>query len=123
MAGIVPLRTYLHADAEPLVPGQVIELVFSLQPVSYLFQRGHRIRIALAGADRDHFDPIPEDDAPTWQVQRNRAHPSHVILPVVARPQESARRNGPSGARAPESDDPGTVRSRGVMSEPHPPLV
>lgn len=82
----VPWRSYLRADAWPLVPGEVAELRFELQPTSWLFRAGHAIRIALAGADADHFAPIPAGGPPpTWRVQRSRAHPSHVVLPVVAR--------------------------------------
>ena len=80
----VPYHSFAMADAEPLVPGEVAELVFDLLPISYLFRRGHRIRVAVAGADRDHFEPVPEDP-PLIHVFRDAAHPSHVTLPVVAR--------------------------------------
>jgi putative CocE/NonD family hydrolase len=79
----VPYRTFLRADARPLRPGQVAELVIDLLPTSYLFREGHKIRVAFAGADVDHFAQVPEGDPPTWEVQRNRAHPSHILLPVV----------------------------------------
>jgi hypothetical protein len=39
--------------------------------------------VAFAGADVDHFAQVPEGQPPTWEVQRNRAHPSHILLPVV----------------------------------------
>jgi putative CocE/NonD family hydrolase len=80
---VVPYRTFLRADARPLRPGQVAELVIDLLPTSYLFRQGHKLRIALAGADADHFAMLPEGEPPTWEVQRNRAHPSHILLPVV----------------------------------------
>ena len=81
---VVPYRTFARADARPLVPGQVAELVFDLLPVSYVFRTGHSIRIALAGADADHFARVPADGTPTWRVERSPDHPSHVMLPVVA---------------------------------------
>jgi hypothetical protein len=83
---VVPYRTLRRADARPLRPGEVTELVFDLLPTSYLFRAGHSIRIALAGADADHFSPVPEDlstNPPTWEVSRSLAHPSQVMLPVV----------------------------------------
>ena len=54
-------------------------------PPSYLFRPGTSIRLALAGADRDHFALIPSEGPPTWTVLRDAAHPSHVALPVVPR--------------------------------------
>jgi hypothetical protein len=61
----------------------VAELVIDLLPTSYLFREGHKIRVAFAGADVDHFAQVPEGEPPTWAVQRNRAHPSHILLPVA----------------------------------------
>lgn len=82
---VVPYHSYTHQDAQPLVPGQVAELTFDLQPISYLFRKGHSIRIALAGADRDHFSP-PPGAATTVRFYRDAEHPSSITLPVVARP-------------------------------------
>jgi len=85
LRGIVPIHSYRRADALPLVPGKIAELRFDLIPVSYLFKRGHSVRLALAGADVDHFALIPKDHAPTWQVHRGARHPSRIDLPVVSR--------------------------------------
>jgi putative CocE/NonD family hydrolase len=82
LAEIIPLRSFQRADAWPLVPGEVAELRFDLLPTSYRFRAGHAVRLALAGADRDHFARIPEHVAPTWQVQRNEGDPSRLLLPV-----------------------------------------
>ena len=78
-----PRRSFLRKDAAPLVPGDVAELTFELLPTSYVFGAGHRIRLALAGADRDHFALVPEEGPPTVHFQRSRAHPSLLVLPVV----------------------------------------
>jgi putative CocE/NonD family hydrolase len=88
LAGIVPLHSYLRADALPLIPGEVAELRFGLFPTSYLFRRGHRIRLAFAGADRDHFARIPAEGSPRWHVARDRSHPSQLVLPAVSRSAE-----------------------------------
>jgi putative CocE/NonD family hydrolase len=79
-----PYHSMLRKDAMPLVPGRPAELAIELIPTSYLFRAGHRIRIALAGADRDHFIAVPETPA-TIDVHRSRARPSRVVLPVVSR--------------------------------------
>ena len=76
----IPTHTYIRADALPLVPGEVAEIVFDLQPVSYLFQVGHSIRVAIAGADKDNFEIIPET-APKWEIIRTTEQRSHIMLP------------------------------------------
>jgi putative CocE/NonD family hydrolase len=82
---VVPYHSFERRDGRPMAPGEVTELVFDLLPTSYLFRKGHSIRIALAGADRDHFALIPSEGPPTWTVLRDAGHPSHVALPVVPR--------------------------------------
>jgi predicted acyl esterase len=81
----IPEHSYRRADALPLVPGEVAELAFDLQPVSYLFRRGHAIRLALAGADRDHFVRMPAEGRVSWTVHRDHDRPSQLALPVVTR--------------------------------------
>jgi len=78
----VPNRTFRRADAAPLIPGEVIPLTLDLLPVSYQFKKGHRIRVALAGADKDHFQLL-DDPAPTWHIWHTPDRPSHIELPVV----------------------------------------
>jgi len=94
LAGVIPLHSYRRKDAQPLVPGEVAELRFALLPTSVLFRKGHAVRLALAGADRDHFSPIPGAEAPLWEVQRRPAYPSALVLPVVERasPQRGSKR-------------------------------
>ena len=83
-ADVVPYHSYMRKDSEPIKPGQITELVFDLLPTSYLFKKGHAIRIALAGADKDHFHP-PYFPPPTVTYYRETAHASHVTLPIVNR--------------------------------------
>lgn len=78
-----PHRSESRADALPLVPGEVAELSFDLWATSVLFRAGHRIRVALAGADADTFLRYPRDGSvPEWMVQRNAIHASRVVLPM-----------------------------------------
>jgi X-Pro dipeptidyl-peptidase C-terminal non-catalytic domain len=81
----VPYRTFRKADARPLMSGEVAELVFDLLPTSYLFKRGHSIRVAIAGADRDHFALIPADGPLTLRFFRSIHRPSRIELPIVER--------------------------------------
>lgn len=81
----VPYHSFRRVDGEPLVPDELAELAFGLLPVSALVQRGHRIRVAIAGADRDSFVQIPEGEPPLITVASGAAYPSRIELPVIAR--------------------------------------
>jgi uncharacterized protein len=77
-----PYRAYRRDQVEPIHPGEVIHLVIDLLPVSYVFLEGHSIRIALSGADKDHFlAPTPEP--PTWRILRDTRYASRLMLPLV----------------------------------------
>lgn len=79
----VPYHSFKRQDAMPLVPGEVAEITFHLQPVSHLFRKGHSIRVALAGADKDNFALVPPSP-PKIEVLRSQAYPSHILLPVMS---------------------------------------
>ena len=81
----VPYHTFLKKDAMPLVPGQIAELKFALQPISVLVKKGHRLRVAIAGHDKETFIRIPAEGTPTVAVQRNRRGLSSIELPVIKR--------------------------------------
>jgi putative CocE/NonD family hydrolase len=78
----LPYRTFKRRDALPLKPGEVAELVFDFLPTSYQFKKGHRIRLALAGADKDHFAFI-SDQSRTLTIFHTPHQTSHLDLPVV----------------------------------------
>lgn len=79
-----PHHSQLRADAMPLVPGEVARLSFELWATSVLIREGHRLRIAIAGADQDTFARYPLDGGvPTITIERNERYPSHVVLPFA----------------------------------------
>jgi uncharacterized protein len=80
-----PYHSFKRSDALPLVPGQVAELSFELLPTSVLIRKGHRVRVAIAGADKDTFQRIPETGDAVITIERNRNHASYLDLPVVSR--------------------------------------
>jgi predicted acyl esterase len=80
----VPYHSFKQVDAAPLVPGEVTELTFGLLPTSVLIRQGHRIRIAIAGHDKDNFARIPASGTPTITLARNALHASFIDLPVIA---------------------------------------
>lgn len=79
---VIPYHSYLRKDALPLIPNEVAELKFDLLPVSYLFKKGHKIRIAISGADADHFRPMANNQ-PVIKVWHSEQYPSRIELPVV----------------------------------------
>jgi len=82
---LVPYHTFKKKDAMLLVPCEVAELTFGLLPTSVLIRKGHRIRVAIAGHDKDTFARIPPEGTPVITVERNKQHASFIDLPVVQR--------------------------------------
>jgi len=88
---LVPYHSFKQKDAMPLVPGEIAELRFGLHPTSALIKKGHRIRIAIAGHDKDSFARIPEEGITTITILRNKNFASHIELPVVSRKNDDSR--------------------------------
>jgi len=82
----IPHHSFLAADIQPQIPGQVFELAMGLEPTSFLFPQGHRIRIAIAGHDASVFRRVPLDGNPLLKIQRNSTHLSYLELPVIRAP-------------------------------------
>ncbi len=78
-----PYHSFVKKDAQPLVPGEIAELAFEMIPTSVLIKKGHRIRIAIAGADKGNFDRIPLEGDPTVTIFRNSDYASFIDLPVI----------------------------------------
>ncbi|MGA7930117.1 MAG: CocE/NonD family hydrolase [Candidatus Sulfotelmatobacter sp.] len=77
-----PAHSFLRKDAEPLTPGEAARIRFALYPTSVLLRKGHRIRVALAGADASAFQRYPAEGTPTWTVYREAQRASSIELPV-----------------------------------------
>jgi putative CocE/NonD family hydrolase len=80
-----PYHTFRRDDALPLVPDEVAEITFDLLPISTIIRAGHRIRVALAGHDKDTFTRYPADGIPTLRLQRNAVRSSWIDLPLLPR--------------------------------------
>ncbi len=68
-----------RADAAPLVPGRVEEITIVLLPTAWRFAKGSRIRLAIAGADADHYGQVPHGRPPVFTIALGR---SHIDLPL-----------------------------------------
>ncbi len=78
-----------HAAPQPLTPGQVIKYELTLYPTAYVFQPGHRIRLALAGGamlipGQEHTQGPGKNPLPfTWTIAGDRDHVSALELPII----------------------------------------
>jgi putative CocE/NonD family hydrolase len=79
---IGPTHGYNRADHRPLTPALVFRVTFDLHPTSYLVRRGHRLRLAFAGADDSNFRPVAQDQHPQLQILHGPARPSRIELPT-----------------------------------------
>lgn len=77
------LHSFKRVDSELIQPGKVFQITMNLWPISVLVKKGHRLRIAIAGADADTFDRVPATEDPVITVYRNSSHPSFLDLPVL----------------------------------------
>ena len=80
---LTPYHSFKQKDGSPLVPGQVAELKFGLLTTSVLVKKAHRIRVAIAGADKDTFARVPADGTPQISVARNAQYASSIQIPIV----------------------------------------
>lgn len=79
---------------EPLALGEVYELEIDLWSTSLIFNKGHRIRVAVSSSNSPRFEPNPNtgDAHPVpgkSRVAKNTVHlsakhPSAIVLPVYA---------------------------------------
>ena len=79
----LPYHSFNQSDAAAMPVNKIQNISFKLWPTSVLIQKGHSIRIAIAGADKDTFDRVPAQGNPTYTVYRDKTNMSFVELPLV----------------------------------------
>ena len=80
-----PTHSFSRQDAAPLVPGMPERLRIALLPVSWCLRKGSRIRLAIAGADIDHYAQVPHGRPPTLTLHHGGEMPSRLTLPLAWR--------------------------------------
>ncbi len=65
-----PYHSCARQDATPLVLGEIALLRFALLTTSWAFRRSRRLRIAIAGADAEHYGQVPHGRPPQLRVHR-----------------------------------------------------
>lgn len=79
----IPYHSFRKSDALPMPINEIEEVSFKLHPTSILIKKGHAIRIAIAGADKDTFDKVPTEGIPTLSIYRNKTNISFLELPII----------------------------------------
>jgi len=92
----LPWHGFEKANYNPTIfaHGKIIDLVLDLKPTSWVFRKGHRIRVSIALADwptfRLHERLAPDNDPnnpanirPVITVYRDELHPSVIKLPII----------------------------------------
>ncbi|HEV7691695.1 MAG TPA: CocE/NonD family hydrolase [Hyphomonadaceae bacterium] len=81
----LPWRRSYKEDVQLLVPGAPVRMQFDLFPVSYVFKKGHRIRVSVTGADYRERDRAQQNPAVTITIRDTKKMPSTVALPIAKR--------------------------------------
>ena len=71
--------------------GEKTEVGFELLPLSVRIEKGHALRIAIAGHDEDSFDRIPARGDQIYDIYRHFGALSYVDLPVRATQNRTAK--------------------------------
>jgi putative CocE/NonD family hydrolase len=79
----LPYHPSFQADVQELVPGETVELVIALFPVSHVFKEGHSVRVSLAGADVENFRTPELSPAPVWTVSVGGTDASYIDMPII----------------------------------------
>lgn len=90
------IRRMRHRNAfeksELMEPGKIYEVEIDLWSVSIVFNRGHKVRLAISSSNSPRFEPNPNTGRPSGtdaetQVATNTVYfdaerPSHILLPL-----------------------------------------
>jgi uncharacterized protein len=77
-------RTYAKADRQNMPIGKAQNVTFDLIPTSTLFKKGHQIRVAFAGHDKDQFQQYGTPGQ-AYTLERHKTRVSFLELPLEIR--------------------------------------
>ena len=81
--GVSPHHSFDRRDAAPMKPGQPERVSIRILPTSVVVKSGHRLRLAIAGADSGVLARVPAEGTPTLTIHRGANAASVLHLPVV----------------------------------------
>ena len=77
-----PYRSFRREHASHMQPDVPEKVRFALLPVSWMLQAGSRLRMAIAGADADHFAQVPHGRPPLLKFSLGGEDASFIDLPL-----------------------------------------
>lgn len=77
-----PFRSFTRQDAAPMVPGTLEHIRLAMMATSWRFMKGSRIRLSIAGADKDHCAQVPHGRPPLLTFSVSNDQPSYLHLPL-----------------------------------------
>ncbi len=78
-----PYRSFTRREASLLEKKVPATLEFALLPVSWVFPKGSRLRLSIAGADELHFPQVPHGRPPRIEIACGGANGSTIELPLA----------------------------------------
>jgi len=81
--GITPYTSFERRDAAPMKPGEPARVHFRILPTSVVIRAGHRLRLAIAGADSGVLGRVPTEGTPTLTIHRGPRSPAVLELPIA----------------------------------------
>jgi putative CocE/NonD family hydrolase len=102
--GVCRVRYRSGLDRTDLLePGKIVPIRVHLTPTSLVFNRGHRIRVTVAGSNYPRYDVNPNTGWPAWPfcpsrvahntVHASMSHATAIQLPLVRRTEGVSRKN------------------------------
>jgi uncharacterized protein len=74
-------RSFARRDGSDVLPGELMQIEIPFLPVAARIRAGHRLRLALAGADAGTF-PMLSDAPSTWSIAYGGTQGSSLSLPL-----------------------------------------
>ncbi|HET6333509.1 MAG TPA: CocE/NonD family hydrolase [Polyangiales bacterium] len=74
-------RSFARADAAAVVPGELMQVEVPFLPVAARIQKGHHLRLSLAGADANTF-PMVSEAPGTWSIAYGGSNGSTLTVPL-----------------------------------------
>jgi hypothetical protein len=75
-------HSYRREDALPVVPGERMAVEFALFPVAARIEAGHRLRVAIAGADASYFRRYSNGEDEVFEIARGGEAASRISVPM-----------------------------------------
>ncbi len=76
-------HSFRRADGLPVKSGKAMDMQFALFPTAALLRAGHRLRVAIAGADADTFHRYSDAKADSFKIRRGGSVGSSIEVPLA----------------------------------------